>query len=187
MTRRKRKATQQESDGDKSSRLDSMRSFKASRVSQVIEDDSALLPCCTGLEIDPFSEVERNIDFIEALSCQADAAAHSHALEVRINGDLYAPKVLSTSLQWSANLEAFDTSSVSRLLSNVVGLAAKRAPRTPRTVSPPPHPNEGLVETHVDSFANECRAYGAIIDHGLNGIVTPKYFGYLLLTQAEEI
>lgn len=46
--------------------------------------------------------------------------------------------------------------------------------------------NEGLPSNHDDPFCAECRAYGAIIDAGLNGRITPTCYGYLLLSKEQE-
>ncbi|KAL9621181.1 MAG: hypothetical protein Q9160_004313 [Pyrenula sp. 1 TL-2023] len=46
--------------------------------------------------------------------------------------------------------------------------------------------NEGLPSNHCDPFYAECRAYGAIIDAGLNGRITPTCYGYMMLSKDQE-
>lgn len=46
-----------------------------------------------------------------------------------------------------------------------------------------------MIHGHMDPFFNECRAYGRLIERGINGKVAVRCYGYLMLpaTREEEL
>lgn len=130
------------------------------------DGDWDLLPQCPGPKLGPFLPKPTNIQYVEYIS-DPEESGDSCVFEVLIHGKRYALKVFKFQEK-----EFYD---YDNWLHTGPGYHPERIPA-----------DETLPMAHLDPFFSECRAYGAIIDHGLNGIITPPCYGYLMLSEADE-
>lgn len=140
-----------------------------------------LLPRCTGPKLHPFLHSQKPIDFIRQID--DDDAGHSHVFEVMIAGRSYALKVVRSRFP---NIHRFVLLANNAILiqfnfhdnSNDEDWQQEYKGRFPE--------GEGLPSNHYDPFYAECRAYGAIINAGLNGRITPTCYGYMMLSKDQD-
>ncbi|CAD6583699.1 MAG: hypothetical protein ASARMPRED_001480 [Alectoria sarmentosa] len=117
------------------------------------------LPQCRGPKLSPFSKTKFDVQFIRLLS-DNEREGHSHVFEVIINGSHYALKVF----------KFYDVRVAT------VGMSEEEI----RNIS------IKTIRFQTDPFYNECRAYGRLIEYGVNGKVAVRCHGHMAILAARE-
>ncbi|CAF9911164.1 hypothetical protein IMSHALPRED_009952 [Imshaugia aleurites] len=110
------------------------------------------LPRCEGPKLDPFPDPKAAIIFRRLLS-DKDSEGDAHVVEATIGSTSYAIKLFK--------FYDFTTQRAS--------LARHENDLVP----------DDLLQAHSDPFYNECRAYGRLKEHNLDGKVAVRCYGYL--------
>ncbi|KAL8745420.1 MAG: hypothetical protein Q9190_002446 [Brigantiaea leucoxantha] len=117
------------------------------------------IPRCKGPKLSPFRDRKAAIEFVRLLS-DPELEGQAYVFEVSIASKPYALKVFKfyDDAEDDFCLGPWDRDKVSL----------------------------DLLHAHMDPFYNECRAYGRLIEKGLNGDVAVRCHGYITLPPERE-
>ena len=138
------------------------------------------LPGCEGPKLRPFKHRKAAVEFKRFLSDDdSGIGGHAHVFEVSIRSNTYALKVVSgrhpgfgalLNIRTLSQFKFYDSSEDEGNLSD----------GEKETIS------ISRIRAHMDPFYNECRAYGRLVETGLNGKIAVRCYGYLTLPAAIE-